>query len=499
MRTLVTLGVTASCALACAQGTSPLLFVTNNIGGSISVFTRGANGSLSFVGAYPVGTNPQDCGLTLDGRNLVVINAGAQTTEEVHTFIVNADGSLSLQLPPSTVGDGPLSLAVTPNNFALVPSAADNNLTSFRITGDNTQFIHSVAAGTFPSKMLSAPNGKLAFLTDSSAREIRTFTVSDTGTLQQTDIDVIIGGSLQGLAVSPDGATLYSSTALTNHVYWLDVDYQNNAIYEFSSAFSGGNSCVEIAVHPQKTFLYVCNVVSDTLTVMPIGTNGGLSSSIFSYEIGSDIRDVVTDGQYVYVTDESTLFSSPVGVVVFRIESSGALTRLDTHVTNGSRPQYMQLWDPTYTTLPYSTNLIRGFIAGGTRQDTVASDDSRVRFRPGPVFTTQQWPVEMTFTARSPLGAPTELRFQIESSASSTTVRQAVSLFDWDLNAFVEVDVRSLSGTDFVLDVSRTDADRFIHDTDQTVRAQVRYRVNGPVVSYPWEGRIDRVAWSFVN
>ena len=499
MKAIGLLALAAMSGLAFGQATSPLLFVTNNIGGSVSVFTRGADGTLQFVGAYAVGTNPQDCGLTLDGRNLVVINAGQQTTEEVHTFVVNADGSLNLQMPPSTVGDGPLSIAVTATDFALVPSATGDSLTSFHVSGDNTHFVQSVPAGTFPSKILAAPNSKLAFLTDSGAREIRTFTVSETGLLQQTDIDVLFGGSLQGLAITPDGKVLYSSTALTNHVYWLNVDYQTNTINEASSATSGGNSCVEIAVHPQKTFLYVCNVVSDTLTVMPIAPDGALSNSIYSYTIGNDIRDVVTDGRYVYVTDESPIFSSPVGVVVFRINSDGSLTQLDTHVTNGSRPQYMQLWDPTYTTLPYAMDIIRGLNVGGTRQDTVASDDLRMRFRPGPVFTTQQAPIDLTFTARSPFASPKELRFQIESSASSPSVRQSVSLYDWDANAFVEVDVRQLSGTDFVLNVAETDADRFIDDEDQTVRAQVRCRANGPVLSYPWEARIDRVAWSFFN
>lgn len=308
MRNLGILGLIAACACGLAQATSPVLFVTNNASGTVSTFTRGADGSLTFVGVYPAGTNPQDCGLTLDGRNLVVVNATAQTTEEIFTFVVNADGSLTRSEPPSTISDGPLSIAVSGTNYALIPSATGDSLTSFKVIGDNTQFVHSVAAGTFPSKILVAPNSKLAFLTDSGAREIRTFTLSGTGMLPNTDLDVLFGGSLQGLAISPDGLTLYSSTALTNHVYWLTVDYQNNTINQVSSATSGGNSCVELAVHPQGTYLYVCNVAGDTLTVMPIQSNGALSNAIYSYDIGYDVSDVVTDGRYVYVTDETSIF-----------------------------------------------------------------------------------------------------------------------------------------------------------------------------------------------
>lgn len=482
-----------------AQATSPLLFVTNNVSGTVSTFTRGADGSLTFVGIYPAGTNPQDCGLTLDGRNLVVVNATAQTTEEIYTFVVNPDGSMTRSEPPSTIDDGPLSLAVSGTNYALIPSATGDSLSSFKVVGDNTQFVQAVAAGGFPTKILVSPNSKLAFLTDAGAREIRTFTLSETGMLQNTDLDVLIGGSLQGLAISPNGMTLYSSTALTNHVYWLTVDYQTNTINQVSSATSGGNSCVELAVHPQGTYLYVCNVAGDTLTVMPIQPNGALSNSIYSYEIGNDVRDVVTDGRYVYVTDETSIFSSPVGVIVFRIESDGSLTRLDTHLTSGTRPQHMQLWDPLYTALANSFEINRGSVPGGTRQDMVASDDLRMRFRPGVTLSSSQAPIELTATARSPFAEPTELRFHLESQTSSGGgIRQEILLFDWKAGQYVEVDARTVGSADIVVDISRTDSNRFISDDDQSVRARIRYRQTGPVLAFPWEARVDRLCWTFV-
>jgi 6-phosphogluconolactonase (cycloisomerase 2 family) len=499
MRSLGILFLAAAVTGAWAQATSPLLFVTNNVSGTVTTFTRGADGTLTFVGIYAAGTNPQDCGLTLDGRNLVVLNATAQTTEEIFTFVVNADGSMTRSEPPSTITDGPLSIAVSGTSFALVPSATGDSLTSFKVIGDNTQFVQSVAAGTFPSKILAAPNSKLAFLTDSGAREIRTFTLSETGILQNTDLDVLIGGSLQGLAISPDGNTLYSSTALTNHVYWLTVDYKTNTINQVSSATSGGNSCVELAVHPQGTYLYVCNVAGDTLTVMPIQPNGALSNSIYSYDIGNDVRDVVADGRYVYVTDETSIFSSPVGVIVFRIESNGSLKRLDTYLTSGTRPQHMQLWDPRHTTLAHSFQVNRGSVAGGTRQDLVASDDLRMRFRPGVTLSTSQAPIELTASARSPFAEPAEIRFHLESQTSSGGgIRQEILLYDWKADQYVEVDARTVGGTDVVVDVNRSDANRFIDDDDQSVRARIRYKQIGPVLAFPWEARIDRLCWTFL-
>jgi hypothetical protein len=159
----------------------------------------------------------------------------------------------------------------------------------------------------------------------------------------------------------------------------------------------------------------------------------------------------------------------------------------------------MQLWDPEYTTLPYSFDLIRGLGTGGSRQDTVASDDLRQRFRPGIVFTTQQSPIEMVFTARSPFASPAELRFHLESQGTSPSLRQKIEMFDWDASKYVEVDERAMTVSDSTVDIVRTDSNRFIDDAEQTVRVRVSYRANGPVFLYPWEPRIDRAAWSFEN
>lgn len=111
----------ALAAIAASQAQFKTLFVVNNVGGTVSSWRVNADGTLTLIGNYPAGTNPQDCGVTKDGRNLIVVNATQQTSEELYTFVINSDGSLTQINLPILVADGPLSLTVLPTRYTLPP------------------------------------------------------------------------------------------------------------------------------------------------------------------------------------------------------------------------------------------------------------------------------------------------------------------------------------------------------------------------------------------
>ena len=65
----------------------------------------------------------------------------------------------------------------------------------------------------------------------------------------------------------------------------------------------------------------------------------------------------MTDGEFVYVTDESSISGSPVGVLVYEIGPDGLLSQVGPAVpTNGGRPQYMALWTPPSVECDGDTN-----------------------------------------------------------------------------------------------------------------------------------------------
>lgn len=351
-RVLIVAGIASVLgAAAYGQPSQKTLFVTNNVGspGSLSSFTVNADGTLTLAGVFStVGVNPQDCGVTADQTRVIVLNATASvTTEDIYTSRINADSTITVNPVPNTVGDGPLGLHVTSNDFLLVPSATLDNLTSYAINFNSLSQVSQAFAGAFPTKPIARPDNKFAYTVGSaSPNDVCLFTLDPAGVLSFVSGTDISGGGGFGAAMHPSGDTLYVSTGLQNLILQYSIDNDTGALTLAGSHSSGGapnNSAVEIAMHPAGTSLYVCHVVSDTLSVLAVNPDRSLSLTGETYDIGSDIRDVVSDGAFVYVTDESTL-DPGVGVLVFRIEGDGSLTLVSGPTpTGGSRPQFMAL------------------------------------------------------------------------------------------------------------------------------------------------------------
>ncbi|MBL8746443.1 MAG: beta-propeller fold lactonase family protein [Phycisphaerae bacterium] len=342
--------------IACSVWAQPLqrtLFVTNNVGspGSVTSFRVRADGTLDLAGVFSnVGVNPQDCGLTADGSRLVVLNATASvTTEDLYTARVNGDGTIVVNPVPNTVGDGPLALFITSNDYLLVPSATLDNVTSYRVNFNNLTPISQAFAGTFPTKTIATPDNKFAYsIGSASPNDVVHFTLDPGGVLSFVSGTDIAGGGGFGAAMHPSGDTLYVSTGLQNLILRYSVNINTGAITLAGSHSSGGapnNSAVEIAIHPSGEWLYVCHVVSDTLSVLRVNADRSLSTTGFMYDIGNDLRDVVTDGEFVYVTDESTL-EPGVGVLVYRVQADGSLVLVSGPTpTGGTRPQFMAIFN----------------------------------------------------------------------------------------------------------------------------------------------------------
>lgn len=337
---------------ALAQATGKTLFVINNVGspGSVSSFHVASNGALSLIGAFPIaGANPQYCALTPDGRNLLVANGTASTTtEEMFVLTVNADGTLTAATPPTLVGDSPLGMTMSTSGYALVPASGSGVMVSYDIVANAATQVGSAFSNDFPTKVAASPNSRFAIVAGSdSPEDVVSFTLSPTGALSRINALDVSGNSAFGAVYHPGNAWAYVTTGLLNQVQRYSVDPTTSAIAFVDQVSNGGNSAVEIAIHPLGTYLYVCNVVSDTLTTIALNPDGSMGAVLDSEPIGMDIRDVETDGKYVYVTDESSISSSPVGVIVFAINADGTLTQAHpAAVTGGTRPQIMALWRP---------------------------------------------------------------------------------------------------------------------------------------------------------
>lgn len=350
-------------AAANAQSVVRSLYVTNNVGspGSVAAFeVNPTNGAMTFLETAAAGFNPQGIALMPDGRYAIVIN-GTQNAvvEDVFALPILADGSFGAPAAPTLYPDGNLSLTVTKDGWIIIPSVLIDGVTSSFVNAQGrVQEVDRKLAGTFPICATSTPDGKFVYVAGSGVNNLYSFSINaDTGVL--TSLGAPTGTTtIFALQTHPFLPVLYGSTGLQNVIQAYDIDPDTGAL-TFRAAYSsgGGNSAVEMAVHPTGNYLYVCHVVSDTLQVLPINPDGSIGASIQSILIGSDIRDVATDGEYVYVTDESSISGSPVGVIVYKIENDGTLTQTaPAYPTNGGRPQFMAVWVPPVTKCPGDAN-----------------------------------------------------------------------------------------------------------------------------------------------
>lgn len=348
---VVSLHLSLCVSAALGQAFDKALFVTNNESATVSSLRVNYDGSLQLIGAYPTGNKPQDCALSPDGRFLVVLNSDADFTgpEQLNLFKVNLNGTLQGPVATTTVADAPLAVGMSRNGFVLAPSTTDDKIESLLIGESSVVSLSNAPAGVFPLRPISSLDSRFVYCAGSiSPDDLVTFSLSPTGTLARINtIDIPSPAAAFGIALHPSGNMLYVSTGQSNKINWYNVNQATGGLALGGSINPGGNSVTELAVTPNGKWLYSVHVLSDTINVVRINADGSLSSTFFSNYITSDARDVVTDGRFVFATDE-TLLGGSVGIYGFQInQANGSLAQLGfPTATGGFRPQFMALWSP---------------------------------------------------------------------------------------------------------------------------------------------------------
>lgn len=147
---------------------------------------------------------------------------------------------------------------------------------------------------------------------------------------------------------------------------------------------------------------------------------------------------------------------------------------------------------------PISLNVIQGVVLGGNADSLERSDDSYLSIearRPTSVAEPSVDFVVSGFTQVPSVGA---LSLRVESAAPTETSRleQSLELFDFQANAWVEVDRRTPSGDDdvAVVQVQGSGAARFVSAGGE-VRCRVKWFDRG-VTAAGWAVRVDQVRWT---
>ncbi|MDQ2986491.1 MAG: hypothetical protein M3R13_07190 [Armatimonadota bacterium] len=146
----------------------------------------------------------------------------------------------------------------------------------------------------------------------------------------------------------------------------------------------------------------------------------------------------------------------------------------------------------------FPTSLIpaRGTLFSGNLASLLTSDNNRLVYQPGIVFSAQQAPVSYEIVGTAPQQTATELRFRLESSGSATAISQRVEMFDYVAGSYVTIDTRQMTTTDALIDLALApNPNRFIQAGTRQVKARLEFRLTQPAFSFPWSSRVDLAMW----
>jgi 6-phosphogluconolactonase (cycloisomerase 2 family) len=321
-----------------AVASAATVYVTRHADNMISQFHIGAGGALepldpaavnSAIGAQGVVVSPDSESVYAAGIS------GGTGTHDMVQYDISASGALGAKTPftvPVVADTGTAGyLAVSPDNASvyvggynttfggglyefdadaagvLTPKASPN---AFRAGGDD------------PRQVVVQPAGLAAYVADRSNDKIFRYTIGAGGILGTSDTSTLDAAT--GLAVSPDGKSLYATqNGIANTVAQYDINQTTGAltpkvpaVYTFPDG--SGHS---IAISPDGLSAYVTNNASqiEELNIDPVtGVLSAKSTPRIALSNSGGIA-VAPDGASLYVTTGS-------GVAQFDIGAGGLLT-----------------------------------------------------------------------------------------------------------------------------------------------------------------------------
>lgn len=138
---------------------------------------------------------------------------------------------------------------------------------------------------------------------------------------------------------------------------------------------------------------------------------------------------------------------------------------------------------------PTEFTQFRGKLIGGGLAETQVSDDEYLRYNPGFTLNSIESPVWLIFESEVPAG---DYELKIEAQAGTPGLSRQIELFNFNSGQYelVATELESFNVdtvTGHVLDSQNFDG--------ETVRARIGWYQSGFVVNFPWEIRLDQIAW----
>ena len=195
-----------------------------------------------------------------------------------------------------------------------------------------------VAAGESPTSMAVSPDFESLYAANEDSDSVSQYDIGRDGALSpKSPATVATGGDPHGVAVSPDGQSVYVTSVSDHHVAQFDVGAGGELSPKSPATVAvdpgpRGIGLTGVAVTPDGQSVYVTDEANFDIWQFDVGTGGTLSlkspPTVFAgyHEFPSGVT-VSPDGQSIYVTNLYTTNKyADVGVSQFDVGSGGALS-----------------------------------------------------------------------------------------------------------------------------------------------------------------------------
>ena len=324
-----TLGtVMAPAAKLTATAVPEYAYASNQSDNTVSQYTIGAGGVLTFIGTQATGAEPNAIAVVPSGRYLYVANWTDNTLSE---YTIGSNGTLTA-IGTVATGVNPASIIVDPtSSYVYVANLASNSVSEYAIgSGGALTSIGTIAAGSGPACIAIDPSGHFVYTANQNSNNISEFAIGTGGTLSSAGM-VAAGGLPQSVAIDPTGRYAYVANYNDGTVSQYTIG-TGGALTSIGSIVAGSLP-ESLVIDPTGHYVYTANHGGNTVSEYQIGTGGALVA-IGAIAAGSGpwYITVEASGRYVYVANfnDNTVSQYSLG-------TGGALTFIGT-VTTGADP-----------------------------------------------------------------------------------------------------------------------------------------------------------------
>ena len=320
----------AALALAPAANAARTLYVPNSSSGNLSIYSVGANSTLTPVAGSPVavGNGPESAVLTPDGKFLFLTK---NTSSEVQRFSVAADGSVTSLGATAVTVSGPRGAAVSPDGTRLYV-VGNNGLRTYSIAADGSiaELATTALNTVIGIDVAVTPDGRSLYAVGVNINPtdlIFHVPLGADGT--PTGPSTVVASapdSLQRLAVTPDGRFIYTATNAVGQqgVRGYAIGATGALTEVPGSPFPAGGATFTVATSPAAPAVFAGEVDTDTARGFTIGADGALTPAGSALPSGGDplSMTMTPSGMSLFAG-----ISAPAGIARFDVASNGVISR----------------------------------------------------------------------------------------------------------------------------------------------------------------------------